>query len=86
MLRSWDDDEEVYDDEFDDDHPEGVKVTGPSFSPVFTGVYKPNGDPILRHPVTVRCGFHPADRQYFSPTLEDDGVPGSGAVIGWVYD
>ena len=82
--EDWEDEDDLIDDEEGGSHlPE---VTGPSFMPAFTGLYKANGDPILRHPVALRVGFWPEDMKLYTPTLEDDGVPGSSAVIGWVYD
>lgn len=83
--EEWDD-EEDYIDEDEDGGPSDVEVSGPSFTPVWTGLLNAAGDPILRHPVAVRCGFHPERDKLYTPTLEDDDIPGSGAVVGWAYD
>ncbi|WNL50796.1 hypothetical protein RPALISO_209 [Ruegeria phage RpAliso] len=91
----YEDDEEEWDDEDDDDlidedeegGPEDVEVMGPSYAPVYTGLLKANGDPIIRHPVVMRTGFHPERNQYHCPTLEDNGFnEEDGRIFGWVYD
>ena len=87
----YEDEEFDYEEEWDEDEEEGggpddLEVSGPLFSPVFTGLLNASGEPILRHPVAVRCGFHPERNKYYTPTMEDDGIPGSEAVVGWVYD
>lgn len=79
----WEDDEDVSE---EDGAVSDVEVEGPHFAPVFTGVFKPNGDPIIRHPVVMRMGFHPEDRKYHCPTLDDNVMDGSDRVFGWVYD
>lgn len=89
-----------YDDEWEDDEddfyleegPSGQgssyeeNPTGPAFAPMWTGLLNHAGDPILRHPVAIRLGFHPERNKYYTPTLEDDDIPSSGAVVGWYYD
>lgn len=87
--EEWDDDEEEWDedDELEDDGGHVPEVEGPSYAPVFTGLLKANGEPILRHPIVMRMGFHPEDRKYHCPTLEDNGFDEEdGRVFGWVYD
>lgn len=86
---TWQEDEEWEDE--DDYLPEGecheTEVEGPSYAPVFTGVLKPNGEPIIRHPVVIRMGFHPEENKFHCPTL-DEGQFGEaeGKVFGWVYE
>lgn len=86
-----------YEDEEDDFYLEEDEVsghghtheeapTGPAFAPMWTGLLNATGDPIIRHPVTVRIGFHPERNKYYTPTLEDDDIPSAGAVVGWYYD
>lgn len=82
--EEWEEDEEV--DEDEDGSCSEVEVEGPHFAPVFTGVLKPNGEPIIRHPIVIRMGFHPEDRKYHCPTLDDNVMDGSDRVFGWVYD
>lgn len=84
--EEWDDDDEDLIDEEDGQCPE-PEVEGPSYAPVFTGILKPDGSPILRHPLVIRMGFHPEDKKYYCPTLEENqfGEHG-GKVFGWVYD
>jgi hypothetical protein len=78
----YDEEEEFYDDSVAAEFVE----TGPAFAPVWTGLLDAEGEPILRHPITVRVGFHPEHRRYHTPTLETDDIPTSEAVVGWVYE
>lgn len=85
--RGWveDDDEEMWDEP--DGMPEHLEVDGPSYAPMFTGVLDANGDPILRHPIIMRMGFHPENRKYYCPTLDDTGYDEDpGRIFGWAYD
>lgn len=81
----WDEED---DDEFDEGGgPASFEVDGVSYAPMHTGLVKPNGEPILRHPVVMRFGFHPARSQYHAPTLEEnDYGEEHGRIEGWVYD
>lgn len=87
----WEDDEDDFYLE-DEEGPSGHGTSyeeapsGPAFAPMWTGLLNHKGDPILRHPVAVRVGFHPERNKYYTPTLESDDIPSSGAVVGWYYD
>lgn len=52
--------------------------------PVFTGVLTPDGRPIYRHPVVIKLGFHPPEKAYHTPTLED--IDCEENITGWVYE
>lgn len=83
--EEWDDEEDLTDDD-DGECPE-TEVEGPSYAPVFTGLLKPDGSPILRHPVVIRMGFHPEHKKFHCPTLDEGQFgEGDGKVFGWVYD
>lgn len=90
LRRSWlddDDDDEDWDEEEESCGPDNFEVDGPSYAAVFTGLLKPNGDPIIRHPIVLRTGFHPKGEQYHCPTLEEtDFAEDPGKVFGWVYE
>lgn len=75
-----DDPEGLEDDEHGD--AEGIEVEGPSYAPIFTGLVTTAGRPFVRHPIVLRPGFWPADRQYHAPTMEDDD---DDRVVGWIY-
>ena len=79
----WDDDEE--DLGWEDGGPADVEVDGPSFAPVWVGLLDASGEPILRHPVVIRMGFHTDENKYHTPTLDDSDTPGAGSVVGFVY-
>lgn len=86
--EDWPDEEEWPEDGEDDDEdggPEGLEVDGPSFAPMFTGVYDPEGNPVLRHPVVIRMGFYPERSKYYTPTLDAGPYPGAASIVGWVY-
>lgn len=83
-VRSYEDDEEYEDDDESVNLPFS-EVGGPVFLPSFTGLLKADGSPYLKHPIAVRMGFHPERNKYYCPTLEDDDIPSSGAVVGWHY-
>lgn len=88
-LRLWEDDEEEWEDEEDEDGqcPEGLEVEGPSYAAVFTGVLNARGEPIIRHPVVMRVGFHPQRNQYHCPTMNESGFEeDDGKVFGWFYE
>jgi hypothetical protein len=86
LIRLNEDDEEWDDeDEWDESGPEALEVDGPSFAPTWSGLLDADGEPILRHPVVIRMGFHPADNKYHTPTLDDSDTPGAGSVVGFVY-
>ena len=84
-------DEEFDDEEYDDVEeeweggPTGIEVTGPSFIPSWTGLLDHKGEPIIRHPVAVRLGFHPERNKMYCPTMEEEDAPGADAVVGWIY-
>lgn len=83
----WDDEEEW--DEDEDDLEEGEcpepELEGVSFAPIFTGLLKADGSPILRHPVVVRMGFHPERNKLHVPTL-DETYDDEDRIHGWVYE
>ena len=86
----WPDDDEEWDED-DEDLEEGEvaspEVEGPSYAPVFTGILKADGSPIIRHPVVMRMGIHPENRKLYCPTLDENQFgEGGGKVFGWVYD
>lgn len=84
----WDDEEEdeFYDEE-DGECPSDVEVIGPSYAAVYTGLLHADGSPIIRHPVVMKVGFHPPDKQFHAPTLEENEfAEGDGKIYGWVYD
>ena len=84
--EEWPDDEEELLDEEGVDIGE-LEVEGPSYSPVFTGLYHADGTPIIRHPVVMRMGFHTEERKYYCPTLEENQFgEGSGKIHGWMYE
>jgi hypothetical protein len=84
-LIGFEDDEE--EDEHDEEgHCSDVEVDGVDFAPMFTGLLNASGEPILRHPIVMRMGFQPKDKQYHCPTLDEGEFPGSVRVAGWVYD
>ena len=86
MRRNRGEDDE-WEDEFEEEHHEHVpEVDGPSFAPVFTGLLNSNGNPVFRHPVSVRFGFHPPERAFYAPTLEESEFMGGDSVLGWSYD
>lgn len=81
--EEWDDDE----DDLDDGECPEPAVEGPHYAPVFTGLIREDGSPIIRHPIVIRMGFHPEDRRYHAPTLSEEQMhKGDGTVFGWVYD
>ena len=87
-----DDEEEFWDDEDDESGPEGsgfaTEADGPpsiGVCAIDTGLLNASGQPVIRHPVRVRPGFHPPSRQFHVPTSEDD-ADGSGSVVGWAYE
>lgn len=88
--EEWEEEEEYEDDDLSEEDgscPDGLEVEGPSYSPVFTGLLNASGEPILRHPLVMRVGFHPERNKYHCPTLEDNGFyEDDGKVFGWVYD
>lgn len=91
LLRSWSEEEYEEEEEFEDEEegecPSDLEVEGPSYAPVFTGLLNARGEPIIRHPVVVRMGFHPERNKYHAPTLDDNGFDEEdGRVYGWVYD
>lgn len=63
-----------------DGPPESVGVF-----PVFTGLLNAAGEPVIRHPIRIRVGFHLEANKYHTPTAEDD-ADGSGSVVGWAYE
>ncbi len=87
----WDD-EDDFDLDEDEDGPSGQGDTyedpsaGPAHTPMWTGLLTASGEPILRHPVVMRVGFHPQRNQYHAPTLEEGDYETSERVAGWVYD
>lgn len=85
--EEWDDEEGDLIDPEEGHCPEDVEVEGPSYAPVFTGLLDAHGNPIIRHPVVMRVGFHPERNKYHAPTLEDNGYEETGdRIFGWVYD
>lgn len=81
------DDDEYYDDEDEDGQCSGETVEGPSYAPIFTGILKADGSPLIRHPIVIRMGFHKEENKFYCPTLEEGkfGETG-GKVFGWVYE
>lgn len=85
--EEWDEDDDDLIDEEEGHCPDNLEVEGPSYAPVFTGLLDAHGNPIIRHPVVIRMGFHPERNKYHAPTLEDNGFEeADGKVFGWVYD
>ncbi|QJA43011.1 hypothetical protein [Phaeobacter phage MD18] len=85
--EEWDEDDNDLIDEEEGHCPDNLEVEGPSYAPVFTGLLDAQENPILRHPVVLRLGFHPERNKYHVPTLEDTGFDeAEGKVFGWVYD
>jgi len=81
----WIEDDE--DDYYEEDGSRDIEVEGPSHTAVFTGILKANGDPIIRHPIVMRTGFHPEPTKYHTPTMEDNGFgEDGGKVFGWAYE
>lgn len=94
-LRAFDDDEDDWEEEEDEgeyeDEDEGEcpepELIGASYAPVFTGILKPDGSPLLRHPVVMRMGFHQPDKKLHCPTLDENQFgEEDGRIFGWVYD
>lgn len=84
-----DDDEEEWidDDDLEEGECHGTEVEGPSYAPVFTGILKADGTPLIRHPVVMRMGFHLEENKLYCPTLEEGKFGETeGRVFGWVYD
>lgn len=52
---------------------------------VDTGLLNASGQPVIRHPVRIRVGFHLEENKYHTPTAEDDG-DGSASIVGWAYE
>ena len=88
LLYDDDDYEEELEDEeeWENEGPTGIEVTGPSFIPSWTGLLDHKGEPIVRHPVAVRLGFYPERNKMYCPTMEEEDAPGADAVVGWIYD
>ncbi|QGH74974.1 hypothetical protein MAL1_00228 [Bacteriophage DSS3_MAL1] len=85
--EEWDEEDDELIDEEEGHCPDNLEVEGPSYAPVFTGLLDAHGNPIIRHPVVIRMGFHPERNKYHVPTLEDNGFEeADGKVFGWVYD
>jgi hypothetical protein len=84
--RLWIEDDEEFYDEGPSVGQEGLEVDGVDFLPMHTGVLNARGEPILRHPMVIRMGFHKEENKYHCPTIDDGEFPGSVRVFGWVYD
>lgn len=85
--RSWLEEEEWEAEEGEGGGPEDLEVEGPSYAAVFTGLLNANGEPIIRHPVVMRVGFHTEENKYHAPTMDDNGFEESdGRIFGWVYE
>jgi len=91
LRMFYEDDEEVWedDDAFDESVPgqtgHAEELPDAGVAAVFTGVLNQFGDPIIRHPLRVRVGFHPENKKYHAPTADADD-DGYGSIVGWVYE
>ena len=85
MTRAYDDDDYVY-------FPDGTTGCGQMevvpVAPIDTGILDRHGRPLYRHPIVCRFGFHPPDKKFYCPTLEDDWSeqPGEQAIVNWAYE
>lgn len=85
--EEWDEEDEELTDEEEGHCPDSLEVEGPSYAPVFTGLLNASGQPIIRHPVVMKVGFHPEESKYHAPTMDDNGFDeADGRIFGWVYE